>query len=75
METKRPFEEMIRRLKEKNFEPESAQNIAFRVIRDEESAEFLKYMDKHPEADDYELTMEADRIMKSHSHPRRNRTK
>ena len=70
-----PFEEMIRRLKEKNFDPNSAQNIALRVIRDEDSAELLKYMDHHPEADDYELTMEADRIMKSHSQSRKNRTK
>ncbi len=35
----------------------------------------LKYMDKNPEADEYDLIDEADRIMKSHSQPRRNRTK
>ena len=75
MGTQQPFEEMIKRLKAKNFDPASAQNIAFRVIRDEESAELLKYMDKNPEADEYDLIDEADRIMKSHSQPRRNRTK
>ena len=47
----------------------------FRVMHEEEATEFLKYMDKNPEADEYDLIDEADRIMKSHSQPRRNRTK
>lgn len=62
-------------LREKRFESKSAQNIALRLITDERSAEMLKYMDKNPEADEYDLIDEADRIMKSHSQPRRNRTK
>lgn len=62
-------------LREKRFESESAQNIALRLITDERSAEMLKYMDKNPEADDYELTIEAERIQQQFPRPRRNRTK
>lgn len=71
----RIVEEMICRVEAKNFDPASAQNIMFRVMHEEEATEFLKYMDKNPEADEYDLIDEADRIMKSHSQPRRNRTK
>ena len=58
-------------LREKRFESESAQNIALRLITDERSAEMLKYMDKNPEADDYELTIEAERIQQQFPRPRR----
>lgn len=71
MDTKRPFEEMIQRLKEKRFDPASAQNIALRVITDERSAELLKYMDKNPEADEYDLIDEANRIQKKYPRPQR----
>lgn len=62
-------------LREKRFESESAQNIALRLITDERSAEMLKYMDKNPEADDYEPTIKAERIQQQFPRPRRNRTK
>ena len=68
-------EEMICRIEAKNFIPESAQNIMLRLTTEERASEMLKYMDKHPEADDYELTIEADRIQQQFPRPRRNRTK
>lgn len=71
MDTKKAFKEMIQRLKEKQFDPSSAQNIAIRLITDERAEEMLRYMDKNPEADEYDLIDEANRIQKKYPRPQR----
>ena len=71
MDTKKAFEEMIQRLKEKRFDPSSAMNIAIRLITDERAEEMLRYMDRNPEADEYELADEANRIQKKYPRPQR----
>lgn len=71
MDTKKAFKEMIQRLKEKQFDPSSAQNIAIRLITDERAEEMLRYMDKNPEADEYDLIDETNRIQKKYPRPQR----
>lgn len=73
MDEKRPFYEMLRRVKEKNFDQATSENIALRVITDERSRELIQFMDKNPNADEIALLDEACRLQKKYPRPPRKK--